>query len=81
MSPKRWNEIACCRHEWSDYFDSGNCATPYCEWTEQRCLKCGIYSRSCRCGFEAGLSGEPRKREMNRERKKQFLRTMREAKV
>lgn len=70
MTKKRWEQISACQHDWSDYYDSGNCATPYCEWHETRCRKCGIYSRTCGCGFEAGLSGEPRKREMKRLRKR-----------
>lgn len=75
MTKKRWEQIAACQHQWSDYYDSGNCATPYCQWREQRCRLCGIYSRSCDCGFEAGLSGEPRKREMKRLRKRAVVRS------
>jgi hypothetical protein len=59
-----------CKHKWSpNYHDGGSCETPYCQWGESHCLKCGVYEITCLCGFCSGMSGEPRKRAERRNRK------------
>jgi len=65
-----WDEIWKCEHEWGNYFDMGRCGTPYCSWDEKRCIKCRVYETECGCGFENGLSREPRKKTINRYLKK-----------
>jgi len=67
-----WEKINNCEHEWTDYFDGGVCATPYCSWSETHCKICGIYKMKCGCGFMNGLSGEPYKKVINRKRKKLY---------
>lgn len=77
---KRWSTIAVCQHEWTDYYDSGNCpGAEGCTWHEQHCRKCGIYSRNCGCGFEAGLAREPRQKEIRRGARSTFQAAMRAA--
>lgn len=65
-----WERVNSCKHEWTDYWDSGACATPYCSWHEIHCRKCRVYKVECTCGFESGMSGEPRYMVMRRHRKK-----------
>ena len=65
-----WDKINNCEHEWNNYFDVGRCSTPYCSWSETHCKKCGVFEIKCGCGFMYGLSGEPYKKLINRERKK-----------
>jgi len=53
-----WKKVNNCVHEWgSDYYVSGSCDTPYCNWTEVKCKKCKVYHTSCPCGFNIGESG------------------------
>ena len=60
---KFWDKVHSCKHEWSgDYTDGGACGTPYCEWYEERCKKCGVYKVICDCGLMDGFSGWPEKR-------------------
>lgn len=64
-----WKKVNRCKHEWTQYHDGGDCAIPLCKWTESYCGKCRVYEVKCLCGFESGMSGEPRKRAMRRNRK------------
>ena len=32
------------------------CDTPYCNWSEVHCSKCGVYRKRCCCGFSDSLS-------------------------
>lgn len=72
-----WKKVNKCKHKWSDnYVWAGTCLTPFCEWTEQFCVKCRVYQVTCGCGFENRLSGEPlrvsKRRERSNELKKQL---------
>jgi hypothetical protein len=64
-----WERVYKCGHEWSDYFHSGQCGTPYCSWRESHCRKCGVYEVRCGCGYERSLSGEPRHKTLRRAKK------------
>jgi len=57
-----WDMVMKCEHEYSDYFDSGRCETPYCEWEEVRCKKCYVYITKCKCHYYDGMSEWPMKR-------------------
>ena len=67
-----WYKVSICKHEWSNYHDSGTCDTPYCTWTEKRCIKCKVYIMDCGCRFMDRMSGEPFKTTIKRERRRQI---------
>jgi len=54
-----WELVGNCKHEnhYDDYYASGNCGTPYCEWHEFHCKDCGAYIQECGCGYNNGISG------------------------
>ena len=71
---KFWDKVYACgssewgEHVWDgDYYDHGTCGTPYCSWTERRCVRCKVYEVLCGCGFMNGLSGWPMKRLLKKE--------------
>lgn len=61
-----WEKINNCEHEWTDYYKTGPCDTPYCSYRELHCRKCGVYHTECGCGFENAMSGEPRNKTLRR---------------
>lgn len=57
-----WQKVDACQHEWTDYHAQGPCGTPYCDWHEEHCRKCGVYKVTCDCGACNGFSGWPWRR-------------------
>lgn len=53
-----------CEHDFTEYYDCGQCGTYYCEWSESHCRKCHRFIVRCGCGFETGDDGWPRHRRM-----------------
>lgn len=67
-----WDRVEKCKHEReSDYYETGNCDTPYCGWSETHCLDCGVYIMKCNCGFCNGMGGWPHSRRRAWERRKE----------
>lgn len=64
-----WKKVNRCKHDWTEYYDSGSCATPYCTWREIHCRKCRVYKVECKCGFESGMGGEGHRAALRRYRK------------
>jgi len=67
-----WEKVSKCKHknESPTYYDSGNCWTPYCSWSETRCADCGVYIQTCDCQSSNGMSGWPEARWRAHERSK-----------
>ena len=61
---KFWDRVGECNHEniSETYYDSGSCATPYCEWAEERCNDCKVYIVTCGCHYMTGKCGWSLKR-------------------
>jgi len=61
---ERWNKVVECKHDNidTDYIDGGLCESPYCTWSEYRCLDCGAYISKCGCGYNNGISSWPHTR-------------------
>lgn len=57
-----WKLVDECKHEWTDYYEDGQCGTPYCKWTELHCRKCGVFVTTCGCHFMDQRDGWSQKR-------------------
>lgn len=79
---KFWQKVLTCHHEWDEKYSAYlRCNTEHCSGTERKCKKCRVYSSTCGCGAENGLSGWPERRHQERYDKwarKRFAKQMKE---